>query len=541
MTTELPIDLTTKSSEAISTSKLEEHVSETTIKPKLERDHISEITTKPKLEDHITETTAKPKFEDHIIETTAQPKFEDHISELTTETLIEKDEVVELTTKVQLISESSIEDKVSTPKSIESSSHLPDKDKVEVTSYDYLTTKLPVEIETEFSKSSEDRKDLTTQFYEQSSTRKPQHISSEAIQKEFEVTTIQSLKTDMKDKVEESEIVTEMPTVILDKLTTIEHVEPIRTTQKTIEVGVETKKLTTEKPEEFTTSREEEISKTETLSSETLEKEKDVEVTERATTTQFVDIKISSSPKFDSSVSSQEDITAKEPVESNEIDEKGERLKEKSSTPKFIKKDEISELTTKPTISTSTFKGIFDEKDVTTISEDKKLEPEVQTISTLIGIEKSTISTKQTEEPILNEIVPSENQTVLVPSEVASTETKLTTSSTEELVSEESYTKAPSFIDKGTSKSDGSTTISSLREKISSVHTLAYEETSVNKLELTTEGPEINEVEVSSKVPQETTIIFDDKQKVELTTHISKLPSQQTSESSIIGKQETKI
>ena len=326
----------------------------------------------------------------------------------------------------------------------------------------------------------------------------------------------------------------------MDKLTTIEHIEPIRTTPKTIEVGVETKKLTTGKPEEFTISREEEISKTETLSSETLEKEKDVEATERATT-QFVDIKISSSPKIDSSVSSQEDITTKEPVESNEIDEKEERLKEKSSTPKFIKKDEVSELTTKPTISTSTFKGIFDEKDVTTISEDKKSEPEVQTISTLIGIEKSTISTKQTEEPIFNEIVPSENQTVLVPSEVASTETKLTTSSSEELVSEESYTKAPSFIDKGTSKSDGSTTISSLREKISSVHTSAYEETTVNKLELTTEGPEISEVIASSKVPQEATIVFDDKQKVELTTHISKLPSQQTSESSIIGKQETKI
>ena len=442
---------------------------------------------------------------------------------------------MELTTKVQLISESSIEDKVSTPKSIESS-HLPDKDKVEVTPYDYLTTKLPVEIETEFSKSSEDRKDLTTQFYEQSSTRKPQHISSEATQKEFEVTTIQSLKIDVKDKVEESEIVTEMPSIVLDKLTTIEHVEPIRTTQKTIEVGVETKKMTSGKPEEFTTLREEEISKAETFSNETLEKEKDVEVTERATT-QFVDMRISSSPKIDSSVSSQEDITTKEPVESNEIDEKEEKLKEKSSTPKLIKKDEISELTTKPTISTSTLKSIIDEKDVTTISEDKKLEPEVQTISTIIGIEKSIISTKQTEEPILNEIVPSENQTVLVPFEVASTETKLTTSSSEEFVSGESYTKASSFIDKGTSKSDGSTTISSLREKISSVHTLAYEETTVSKLELATEEPKISEVIVSSKVPQETTIIFDDKQKVELTTHISKLPSQQTSEPSLIGKQ----
>ena len=342
VSTELPIDLTTKFSEAISTSKLEEHVSETTTKPKVEKDHISEITTKPKLEDHIIETTVKPKLEDHITETTAQPKIEDHISELTTQTLIEKDEVVELTTKGQLISESSIEDKVSTPKSIESSSHLPDKDKVEVTLYDYLTTKLPVEIETEFSKSSEDKKDLTTQLYEQSSTSKPQHISSEAIQKEFEVTTTQSLKTDVKDKVEESEIVTEMPTVILDKLTTIEHIEPIRTTPKAIDVGVETKKLTTGKPEEFTTSKE--INKTETSRKSTTSK--DLE----ETTTALYEDKVSPTEKIRSSttISQKIELGTTDAIGLNEIDVTTQKVKELPS-----KKHEISSQTT-PTYEITT-------------------------------------------------------------------------------------------------------------------------------------------------------------------------------------------
>ena len=340
VTTELPVDLTTKFSEAINTSKLEEHVSETTVKPKLE-DHISETTVKPKLEDHIIETTVKPKLE------------EDYVSELTTQTLIKKDqveklttklsinEVVELTTKVQLISESSIEDKVSTPKSIESS-HLPDKDKVEVTPYDYLTTKLPVEIETEFSKSSEDRKDLTTQFYEQSSTRKPQHISSEATQKEFEVTTIQSLKIDVKDKVEESEIVTEMPSIVLDKLTTIEHVEPIRTTQKTIEVGVETKKMTSGKPEEFTTLRE--MSKTETSRKSTTSKD-----LEEATTALYED-KVSPTEKikFSTTISQRIELDTTDAIGLNEIDVTTQKVKELPS-----KKHEISSQTT-PTYEITT-------------------------------------------------------------------------------------------------------------------------------------------------------------------------------------------